>query len=69
MARPPCKRPSGAHDAEKSALTDAHINPDTGLADYLNRFSEAVMLLDAVERSGIPRRFSGMGADELSGAL
>jgi hypothetical protein len=46
MARPPCKRPSGAHDAEKSALTDAHIDPDTGLADYLNRFSEAVMLLD-----------------------
>src|SRR5262249_113676 len=35
------------HDAEKSAFTDAHINPDTGLAtDYLNRFSEAVMLLD-----------------------
>jgi hypothetical protein len=36
-----------AHEAEKSALTDAHINPETGLAtDYLNRFSEAVMLLD-----------------------
>src|SRR5262245_45490658 len=35
------------NDAEKSAFTDAHINPDTGLAnDYLNRFSEAVMLLD-----------------------
>ncbi|HEY6024688.1 MAG TPA: hypothetical protein VIV34_11000 [Pseudolabrys sp.] len=28
-------------------LTDANINPATGLAtDYLNRFSEAVMLLD-----------------------
>ncbi|HET9175750.1 MAG TPA: hypothetical protein VFN84_05290 [Pseudolabrys sp.] len=35
------------NDAEKSALTDAHINRDTGLAtDYLNRFSEAVMLLE-----------------------
>jgi hypothetical protein len=30
-----------------SRLIDAHINPETGLAtDYLNRFSEAVMLLD-----------------------
>jgi len=30
-----------------SRLTDAHINPATGLAtDYLNRFNEAVMLLD-----------------------
>ena len=28
-------------------LIDAHIHPETGLAtDYLNRFSEAVMLLD-----------------------
>jgi hypothetical protein len=28
-------------------LSDANINPETGLAtDYLNRFSEAVMLLD-----------------------
>ena len=30
-----------------SALTDTSINPATGLAtDYLNRFNEAVMLLD-----------------------
>ena len=28
-------------------LTDSNINPATGLAtDYLNRFNEAVMLLD-----------------------
>jgi hypothetical protein len=33
-----------------SRLTDAHINPETGLAtDYLNRFNEAVMLLDMLE--------------------
>src|SRR5258708_8636323 len=31
----------------ESRLSDANINPATGLAtDYLNRFSEAVMLLD-----------------------
>jgi hypothetical protein len=37
-----------ADDTEiASRLTDAHINPATGLAtDYLNRFNEAVMLLD-----------------------
>jgi len=30
-----------------SRLNEAHINPETGLAtDYLNRFNEAVMLLD-----------------------
>lgn len=36
------------HNADEAArLTEAHINPATGLAtDYLNRFSEAVMLLD-----------------------
>src|SRR4029434_7877344 len=45
--RAPLQAPEWARDAEKSALTDAHINPETGLAtDYLNRFSEAVMLLD-----------------------
>ena len=33
-------------------LSDANINPDTGLAtDYLNRFSEAVMLLDLLGSS------------------
>jgi len=37
-----------ASDADMaSRLADANINPATGLAtDYLNRFSEAVMLLD-----------------------
>jgi hypothetical protein len=31
----------------KASLTEARINPATGLAtDYLNRFNEAVMLLD-----------------------
>src|SRR4249919_3724945 len=31
----------------ETRLSDANINPATGLAtDYLNRFSEAVMLLD-----------------------
>ncbi|MGA8935478.1 MAG: hypothetical protein WB522_14540 [Pseudolabrys sp.] len=36
------------YDADMaSLLSEAHINPATGLAtDYLNRFSEAVMLLD-----------------------
>jgi len=30
-----------------ASLTDTSINPATGLAtDYLNRFNEAVMLLD-----------------------
>jgi hypothetical protein len=40
--------PETAHDAETtSQLTGSHINPATGLAtDYLNRFNEAVMLLD-----------------------
>jgi hypothetical protein len=34
-----------AHDADKGA--DSNIHPETGLAtDYLNRFNEAVMLLD-----------------------
>ena len=37
--------PSDADMAHR--LSDANINPATGLAtDYLNRFSEAVMLLD-----------------------
>src|SRR5262245_48435792 len=36
-----------ADDVETRSLSDAHINPTTGLAtDYLNRFNEAVMLLD-----------------------
>ena len=36
-----------ANDVETRLLSDAHINPATGLAtDYLNRFNEAVMLLD-----------------------
>jgi hypothetical protein len=36
-----------ADDVETRSLSDAHINPATGLAtDYLNRFNEAVMLLD-----------------------
>jgi hypothetical protein len=42
-------------DADTVALTDARINPTAGLAtDYLNRFNEAVMLLDcrAVRNSG-----------------
>ena len=40
-------------DAELQArLSDANINPATGLAtDYLNRFSEAVMLLDLLSNS------------------
>ncbi len=40
--------PDEPPDAEMAArLSDANINPTTGLAtDYLNRFSEAVMLLD-----------------------
>ena len=34
-------------DVDTVALTDARINPATGLAtDYRNRFNEAVMLLD-----------------------
>ena len=34
-------------DADTVTLTDARINPTTGLAtDYLNQFNEAVMLLD-----------------------
>ena len=44
--------PERTHDAETALLTDAHINPATGLAtDYLNRFSEAVMLLDMLSNS------------------
>jgi len=36
-----------APDAGTASLTDTSINPATGLAtDYLNRFNEAVMLLD-----------------------
>lgn len=52
-------------------LSDANINPSTGLAtDYLNRFNEAVMLLDMLATlPGIPRRLSVVGADELSRAL
>ena len=40
--------PERTHDAETASLTDAHINPET---DYLNRFSEAVMLLDMLSNS------------------
>ena len=44
--------PERTHDAETASLTDAHINPETGLAtDYLNLFSEAVMLLDMLSNS------------------
>ena len=52
-------------------LSDANINPSTGLAtDYLNRFNEAVMLLDMLATlPGTPRRLSVVGADELSRAL
>jgi hypothetical protein len=40
------------HDDMSSRLTDAHIDPATGLAtDYLNRFNEAVMLLDMLSSS------------------
>jgi hypothetical protein len=40
--------PDELSDADRAhRLSDANINPATGLAtDYLNRFSEAVMLLD-----------------------
>src|SRR6476469_6989058 len=39
--------PAETPDAGTAALTDSSINPATGLAtDYLNRFNEAVMLLD-----------------------
>jgi hypothetical protein len=39
-------------DDTASHLLDANINPATGLAtDYLNRFSEAVMLLDMLSSS------------------
>ncbi len=39
--------PAETPDAGTAALTDTSINPATGLAtDYLNRFNEAVMLLD-----------------------
>ncbi|MGE5165569.1 MAG: hypothetical protein ACM3IH_16290 [Sphingobacteriales bacterium] len=48
-------------------LSDANINPATGLAtDDLNRFNEAVML---IELPGIPQRFFGLAADELPRAL
>jgi hypothetical protein len=42
------KAPEGTPDAEEGLrLVEANINPATGLAtDYLNHFSEAVMLLD-----------------------
>jgi hypothetical protein len=41
------------HDAEKALrLVNANINPATGLAtDYLNRFNEAVMMLDMLSTS------------------
>ena len=43
-------KPSDADMAHR--LSDANINPATGLAtDYLNRFSEAVMLLDLLSNS------------------
>ena len=44
-------------------LSDANIHPETGLAtDYLNRFNEAVMLLDMLgELPAIPRRFPRPG--------
>ncbi|HVZ50834.1 MAG TPA: hypothetical protein VG986_02635 [Pseudolabrys sp.] len=49
-----CTGPAQAGDARREAarapapyLSDANINPETGLAtDYLNHFNEAIMLLD-----------------------
>jgi hypothetical protein len=47
MSPTPRKRRFETPDPDTVALTDARINPATGLAtDYLNRFNEAVMLLD-----------------------
>ncbi len=41
------------HDAQARRLSDANINPTTGLAtDYLNHFNEAIMLLEML--SGCP---------------
>lgn len=38
-----------ADDAHARLLTDANINPHTGLAtDYLNHFNEAIMLLEMI---------------------
>ena len=47
MSPTPRKRRFETPDPDTVALTDARINPATGLAtEYLNRFNEAVMLLD-----------------------
>ena len=48
-----------------------NINPATGLStDYLNHFTEAIMLLEIVPRHArLPRRLPGMGAEGLPRAL
>jgi hypothetical protein len=39
----------GDDHAARARLADAHVNPRTGLAsDYLNHFSEAIMLLEMI---------------------
>jgi len=41
--------PAPSKDQRGAELTDANINPQTGLAtDYLNHFNEAIMLLEMV---------------------
>ena len=63
--------PAETPDAGTAALTDTSINPATGLAtDYLNRFNEAVMLLDMLSACPEFRNdFLAWGADELSRAF
>jgi len=47
--RPTSPRPGHIDEARAAVLRAANINPPTGLAtDYLNHFSEAVMLLEMV---------------------
>lgn len=47
LAGPDAEPGSEAAAAAAARLTDAHINPSTGLAtDYLNHFNEAIMLLE-----------------------
>jgi len=42
-------RGDAAADTVRARLSDANINPATGLAtDYLNRFNEAIMLLELI---------------------
>jgi len=45
----PARIPHHDDEAAQARLSKAHINPRTGLAsDYLNHFSEAIMLLEMV---------------------